>query len=359
MMRSAVVATLALAASTRAEAQAPTPAQICSQVYTGAVMRTQTSDQLNVALQTINSQSCSSSADNSSDEFGASAQAVIKAVPVVGSFFSSHNVSSRKNFCSRYQSGEFGLSTLQTYTLEPVVAAMEQANKCMEIANSANLVVTHTFLDPSSVTLNGHFTSAEERVRISAQTTGGFVCISPRPGSSAIDQVSTSEILRQNADFAITCKRQGIKNGSNIDYVDGAIAINTSKAGTYTVWVKADSIYGATSRRAADLRINQAEEQARLERERADKALSERDALARKTYTPVRFYFGEGTPGIFGGANYGEHFSCDPWSKPQAGWEPEVTGRVCPGGQLINMSRYASHGGNRCGYNYYVAVCEK
>lgn len=250
-------ALLALAA-TPAIAQTSDIAGQCTKVFAGAVSRVVTSSQLSVGVRTIYTQACTAKNRSLTGSFDSTTKALIEGVPVVNSAVGKLNIRSNSKFCQMYDSGAFELNQSNQLLEEPVVQAMEQANQCFEIANKADLILTHSVVDSGTVIFNGKFTTGDRFVRLTAAATKDFNCVSPVPDAffKRVEPVAANEVKRAKP-FEITCKRPGTAdNKGNISRPAGAIAINTSEAGIYTVRIPADTTYGLASSREAEELIN-------------------------------------------------------------------------------------------------------
>lgn len=333
----------------------------CVAMYSGALTRVSTRSQLDVAIHTLRTNACSSKNRNITAGFDSSTKAVIEAVPVVSSYMGRFGYSSNKQFCDAYDRGDITVGTLDTYETVPVVEAMEQANRCMEIESSSRLVLTHEVIDPGNVVFNGRFTEPEASVRFSTTSTGGFKCVSPRPNSSVVDQAGITEVKRRNANFSVSCSRHGTVINGDTTYDDGAISLATSRSGQYTVWVRSDALLGVRSRREAADSLSSSRTAADAIRTERDRVAADLAKLQGRQYTPVSWYFGEKNVGSpFGGPvdTLGPRFSCGDWGGSAEHQKNLARQTLCPGGQLVNISHYKAHGGNKCGYNYFKAVCE-
>ncbi|NEI66533.1 hypothetical protein [Rhizobium leguminosarum] len=331
-------------------------AKQCVDLFKGSLTRLNVTSMVNIAIETIAKDSCSGSSFNLDAGFDSKTQTLIDGVPGASSILGSLGISSTKKLCEAYKSGKFTLTTDDRYMSEPVVAAMEQANKCMELSVNKNVIFTHSVLDPGKVSFGATFRTTERQLRFTVQTTGGFQCESAKPGTSRMEKAGEAETIRR-ADFSVSCSRKATADGGNLDFKDGVISINFGEI-IYTVRVPADSVYGATSRRAADTLIAAANSLIA----RGNEALvALHENYAKRTYTPQMFFFGEqDAAGIFGGGIPGTpRFPCEVWAKPQVLWEPDVASRLCAGGTIKNITQLYERGGNRCGYHYYNLVCER
>ncbi|NTF80868.1 hypothetical protein [Rhizobium rhizogenes] len=328
----------------------------CLEIYKGSLRRLQSSNQANIAIETVARDTCSGSSFNLEAGFDSKTQAIVSGVPGVNTLLGNLGISSTKQLCEAYRNGRFSLSIDDRMLSEPVVEAMEQANKCMEIANRRDVVLRHDVLDPGNISFAALFQRSDRTLRFTVQTTGGFTCVSARPGTSKLDKVDQHETVRK-IDFTISCSRKGMAlEGGNIDYPDGVVSLNIGEA-IYTVRVPADTKYGLTSRRAADSVI--ANMKTSLAKADSD-LVALQQSYARRTYTPEVFYFGEHDQGAPFSVPVRMRFGCEHFQyKTQDQWQPVVKERLCPDGSIKNISRIYERGGNRCGYTYFTMVCER
>lgn len=334
----------------------------CVSMFAGALTRTATSNQVSAAISTLRTSACSAANRNINAGFDSKTQSIVSGVPVVSSFMGKFGYSSNKQFCEAYDRGDFRLDTLDTFIIEPVAEAMAQANRCMEIANVTNLVLTHEVLDPGTIMFNGRFTEPQSNVRFSAATTGGFKCSSPRPNTNKVDSVGKNEILREAANFSVSCQRSPKMVNNDAQFSDGAVSLATSRAGIYTVRVPADTLFGVRSRRQAATSLEEARASSAAVATERDTIRAERDAARaeldranKRQLTAVSWNYGQ-----YGQDNpiTGKHYSCGPWGASEQARNEVARADLCPNGTLQNIQHVEGRSGNKCGYNAFRAVCQ-
>lgn len=352
----AVSAVMAMASAPSAPQGQPDIGDQCVAMYAGALSRVTESSRLNTTLSTLHTNICSASNKSITAGFDSTTTAIISTVPVVSELMGRFGYKNNKQFCEGLKRGDFKLENVDTFETEPVVEAMEQANACLRIRRSANLIITHSVLDPGKVVFTGEFTRPDASVRFSAATTGNFACESPRPNTKLIDPVGVAEITRDRANFSVTCTRAPVaKPGANGDteYSAGAISLLTSQDGAYTVFVQSDAMLGLRSRSEARASIDDALARVKAATADRDRVAAEFTRVGKRTYRPVRWFFGEAKL-----SNSGLHLGCPARHITKEALVERARSKVCTAGNLINVSRVKSYKGDNCGYNFFEAVCE-
>lgn len=322
-------------------------AEICSSVYRTAVNSVSYDAQAAVAISTVHREACSERNRRSLEAgFDSRSRALIEGVPLVSSILGNLNISSNRKFCEAFDRGDFTNYSALSYQREPASKALEQFNKCMDIAASSNVILTHEINSPGSVVVSGRMTSQNVTAQLAATTTGGFTCQATADQGQP-DNMGLVQITRTKP-FTIVCTRSGEVQDGDLSFErPGSIAITTGEGGIYRIDVEPDTIYGAVSR-------ERAEEVARELRSQLASATIRLSELEGRSVRPVRFFFGQNG----GDPVTGPRLGCEDWSyKPQSHWEPIATARVCPGGKLEKITRVGRRSGGSCGFNFYGALC--
>lgn len=341
-MRAALFIVL-LGTAAQLNAQESIVAAECSAMFKNSLSRFESSRELSIAANAIYKNACSGSNRNLSAGFDSKSSALIYGVPTVSSMMGRLNISSNKQFCEMFESGALNIEQSNSTVIEPVIEAMEQANACMQIASTQNLVLTHAQLDPGRLMITGRLTNPQVLVSLTALTSGGFVCRSPRPNSMLVDQVADIEIKRNRSNFNVICERPAIVSNGNQDYPLGGVVLSTGQGNSYKISVRPDSVYGVATRNDAEARIT-------TEVGKATKLKTDLDKLRSMKRTVVFWHYGDGNKANDGA---GQQFSCG------ARGTNAHEEKICPSGKLTSPTRYKLYSGDACGYAYYAGICEQ
>ncbi len=326
----------------------------CTLMYSGALNKIVSDKRYSIFIQTIQQNACSESNFSLSGKFDSKTQSLIDSVPLVSSVLGSLNISDNKKFCEAYKSGTLSVSNTDTYSSEPVVAAMRSANACLDIASKSGTVITHFSPNPGQVVFTGTVPNDGRVFKFSGQTSGDFSCIAPKTSPEEEDEILGNKVIKRERNFNIMCGRNGVKTNGNIDFIRGDITIVGLDGQIYPATILADEMYGVSSRRESNDTIASHSQTYELQLSNAAKNASNLNyELNRyKNSRVIRWYYYQT---LVDSANSGERFDCGAWNSPNK-FQIANNG-LCPNGDVINRTQINGNVGGNCGFNSFAAIC--
>lgn len=341
---------------------AQTASESCEAVYGNATRNISLEARQSIELSSLYSRYCEADGSARSSGLGVTLKFPVEQIPVEIGVSGTSATEKHSSFCRIGQSRNAFRSSSLDYANSVVVPALELFNQCLA-ARDRGLLLSHAILTPELFSISGELRDNHSRPVLTGLLHDRSVaCTSssfgpPNGPAQKISYEKERPILRN---FDIQCRRQGVRRGTDVVYPVTAVELQTNM-GNYKVELPEDSAYGPStaSAAAAKLRLQESTHLAEkellsveVERLRASNTELER-RIANPALRSMILTIGERGGGLGEGAT-------DHRNRAYCYSDPNVEAqRYCSvtGGGRPMVQHIGSHGGAKCGYNYYIVSC--
>lgn len=316
----------------------------CTRGYLGTLQRYSQADVLSVTLDTLHTQHCGSQSSASDKQLSAGLESAFKAVPLVGRWASRKRVTNSSEFCKAYEQEQASVSVNKSFVVEPIVAAQENFNQCMETANRSSTAITH-LAEPGQVAIAINKYDSQKLFSLQGVNTKTFQC--RIAGSSQLLAVNSR--LDIDKPSTIQCTRSGEKRPEGDTYYPpDAIIVGTSQGVAYRVSLAEETVLGPAKQSKAKAEIDRLRPIAARADELERSILSDRLELR-------PFYR---TSGSDRGFVTGPEFNWYELNGKTLEQIAEIAkDRLCRDAKRARAIAAASMSGDCCGRIQYVLVC--
>ncbi|GEM_PF-4588935 len=335
----------------------------CVQAFQNNVRDIRQEDYKLTVIQNVYRKTCRSSERNFDAGFTSDVKSVIDAVPVLSSFMGSIKAGSNKQFCERFEEGGYEDQQASVTSNTVVTKALDSFNQCMAIWAAQGVAITHKIPSPDIVTFGFNFKNTITNFNLEGVTaTGGFTCRAPGP--QGIIDMGPYVSLTKMSNFSMTCSREVNKiNDGGVDFPPATIVIGTNVQHPYEVYIDQNQILGPSTRAESRRLIEQSQMEIQTLGGRVAELAQENEILKKKVAgVDVRFFnyfYGQHylVDNNFGAVNL-RHFGCGDWTNVNEDIRvARAKSEFCPSADIVRVIKTRDHGGNRCGYHYFVMAC--
>ena len=257
-----------------------------------------------------------------------------------------------EEFCKSGAQQNFAQALSSDFRDEVVVASLNSFNQCLSLQNRG-IRLTHQEQPPQSVLIFGELTNSVTNASLDALTYDPKAVSCRSTGFSSngealkLDGAKSYKITKN---FTIECKRTPKINAGNTDFGRTAIGLSTS-LGPYTIELMQDQLFGFAT--ASQAKANY--EKVVSERDTAIAAKKSADAKAATLQKRIENASVE--IAVVSTGEYSPPMTTYFQPRLYCGTNVEAHARSVCGERRAKTHLVANHGGNKCGYSYYVVSC--
>jgi hypothetical protein len=216
----------------------------CVTVYQDSTRNLNQSVKEQAEIQSYFNLHCEKNGETKTSSASANLEFIVKAIPFKFSGNSSSAKEKMQEFCKTVSSYEFNQSAEFQASNLVVVDALSNFNQCLSIAGQ-QLIITHTFNYPESVTISGRWKTANTDGQFLNQVVydkNKVVCTSTNlTKDGKVVTVDDQKAWAIAKNFSLSCKRKATVSAGITNFERSTIGLSTT-LGDYSIVLQADKL---------------------------------------------------------------------------------------------------------------------